>query len=122
MKPSHFLIAAVVLALGARAAGADSGDAVAGEKLFATCAACHAPGPGRTGPDLHGVVGRPAGTLAGFRFSRAMKNARRVWSEATLDAYLAEPQAVLPGNAMPFPGLPDHTQRRDLIAYLKTLK
>ena len=92
-----------------------------GRKVFATCAACHEPSlPTRTGPDLRGVVGRKIGTVPGFRYSRAMKNARIVWDETTLDAYLAEPQEMLPGNAMPFPGLPLPADRRDLIAYLKT--
>ena len=68
------------------------------------------------------MVGRPAGTLAGFRYSRALRNARFVWNDSTLDSYLADPQVALPGNAMPYPGLPDAGQRRDLIAYLKTLK
>jgi cytochrome c len=98
-------------------------DVVAGEKLFATCAACHAPEmPTKTGPDLRGVFGRRAGTVSGFRYSRALKSAGIVWDDVTLDAFLAEPQAALPGNAMPFPGLPDAQHRLDLIAYLKTLK
>ncbi len=97
-------------------------DIVAGEKLFAACAACHAPElPTRTGPDLRKVVGRRAGSVSGFRYSRVLKNAGVVWNDATLDAFLAEPQAVFPGNAMPFPGLPDAEQRLHLIAYLKTL-
>ncbi|MEO6246301.1 MAG: c-type cytochrome [Opitutaceae bacterium] len=94
-----------------------------GRKVFAACAACHAPDqPTRTGPDLRGVFGRKAGTAPGFRFSRALQHAKIVWNEATLDAFLAEPQAALPGNTMPYPGLPDAAQRGLLIAYLKTLK
>ncbi|MSU47221.1 MAG: cytochrome c family protein [Lacunisphaera sp.] len=115
----------VYLAAGlATAVAADSAvlrDIENGRRVFATCAACHDPGlPTKTGPDLRGVVGRKSGTVPGFRYSRAMKNARIVWDEATLDAYLAEPQEMMPGNAMPFPGLPLPADRRDLIAYLKT--
>lgn len=92
-----------------------------GRKVFATCLACHEPSlPTKTGPDLRGVLGRKSGTVPGFRYSRAMKNARIVWDEVTLDAYLSEPQEMMPGNAMPFPGLPLPADRRDLIAYLKT--
>jgi cytochrome c len=68
------------------------------------------------------LIGRKAGSVPGFRYSRALKNANLVWNDATLDAYLAEPQTAVPGNTMPFPGLPDAMQRFALIAYLKTLK
>ena len=92
-----------------------------GRKVFETCIACHDPSlPTKTGPDLRRVFGRKSGTVPGFRYSRAMKNARIVWDEVTLDAYLAEPQEMLPGNAMPYPGLPPPAERRDLIAFLKT--
>jgi cytochrome c len=67
-------------------------------------------------------VGRKAGSVSGFRYSRALKSAGIVWNDATLDAFLAEPQTAFPGNAMPFPGMPDAAQRLALIAYLKTLK
>lgn len=98
-------------------------DVSAGEKHFAACAACHAPDLStKTGPDLRGVVGRKVGAVPGFRYSRALKTAGVSWDDARLDAFLAEPQTVFPGNAMPFPGLPDAKQRLDLIAYLKTLR
>jgi cytochrome c len=101
---------------------AAAGDPAKGKQVFAACAACHAPEHAvPTGPTLNGVVGRKAGTLAGFRYSRAMKNARWIWNEETLNTYLADPQAALPGNAMPYPGLPDEGQRQDVIAYLTTL-
>jgi len=94
-----------------------------GRKLFATCAVCHAPNQvTSTGPDLRGVVGRKSGSVPGFRYSRALKNTKFIWNEVRLDAYLAEPQVAIPGNAMPFPGLPEATERQDLIAYLKTVK
>ncbi|MEO7600156.1 MAG: c-type cytochrome [Opitutus sp.] len=101
---------------------ADS-DAAKGQKVFTACAPCHAADqPARTGPDLRGVTGRNAGTLPGFRYSRAMKNSKAIWNDQTLDAYLADPQSAMPGNTMPYPGLPDEAARRDLIAYLKTLQ
>jgi cytochrome c len=113
MKPSILLAALIGLTARLEASGVESGDPVNGAKIFTACAACHATAtPDHQGPALRGVVGRPAGTLPGFRYSRALKNARRVWSEATLDAYLADPQAALPGNAMPYPGLPDPAPRR----------
>ena len=93
-----------------------------GRKVYDSCLACHAAAPtGPMGPDLRGVVGRRAGELPGFRYSRALRNSRIVWNEATLGAFLTDPQSTVPGNLMPYPGLPDETARRDLIAFLKTL-
>ena len=97
-------------------------DAAAGKAVFAQCTACHSiDGSNGVGPSLQGVVGRKAGSLAGFRFSRAMKASTLTWDAASLDAYIADPQKALPGNVMPFSGIPDAKQRADLIAYLKTL-
>jgi cytochrome c len=98
-------------------------DAAAGKAVFAQCAACHSiDGSNGVGPSLQGVVGRKAGTFPGFRYSRAMKSATITWDGPTLDAYVAEPQKALPGNVMPFSGLPDAKQRADLVAYLQALK
>ncbi|MEJ0046122.1 MAG: c-type cytochrome [Rhodospirillales bacterium] len=115
------LLAAAALAAPAWAAG----DADAGKMAFnAKCALCHTTTAGTTrlGPSLFGVVGRKAGTLPGFNYSDAMKNANRTWGDATLDAYLANPQQNLPGVKMVFAGLPDATARQNVIAYLETLK
>lgn len=93
-----------------------------GQQAFAACAPCHAPDKNGIGPRLAGVVGRTSGSVEDFRYSRAMKNAKIVWDAATLDAYLAEPQKVVPGNLMPFSGIDDAQKRADLVAYLSTLK
>lgn len=89
---------------------------------FATCGVCHsvAPGQNMIGPSLAGVVGRRAGTASGFAYSPAMRGANITWNDGTLDRYLADPAAVVPGGSMPAPGV-DATQRRAIIAYLKTL-
>ena len=93
-----------------------------GRKLYATCAACHDPGkPTKSGPDLRGIFGRKIATQPGFRYSRAMQKARIVWDDTTIEAFLASPQDAVPGNAMPFPGLLQAAERRDLLAFLKTL-
>ena len=110
--------------LGAKAAEKPA-DAQSGLVVFNQCVVCHSeraadvPNPG---PDLRGIVGRAAGSVPGYRYSRALRNARRSWTDFTLDAFIADPQAAVPGNTMPFHGIADETQRRDLIAYLKTLK
>jgi cytochrome c len=102
---------------------ANAQDAAAGNQDFAQCSVCHSTdGTNGVGPSLQGIVGRKAGTFAGFRYSRAMKGADITWDDKTLDSYLADPQKAIPGNVMPFSGLDDAKQRGDLIAYLKTLK
>jgi cytochrome c len=102
---------------------AQAQDATAGKAAFAPCAACHSVnGRNGAGPSLQGVVGRQAGALEGFRYSQAMKAAGTTWDTASLDAYIANPQKVIPGNAMPFAGLPDAKVRADIVAYLGTLK
>lgn len=96
-------------------------DLAAGQKAFQACAACHstAPGVNGVGPSLAGIVGRKAGSLPGFNYSRAMKASNITWDEASLDAYVANPQQKVPGNHMPYAGMSDAQQRAALIAFLK---
>jgi cytochrome c len=71
-------------------------------------------------PSLAGVFGRKAGTAEGFhRYSDALRSADLVWNEDALNAFLADPQAFLPGNRMTFPGIRDAQARADVIAYLQ---
>ncbi len=95
------------------------GDAAAGRLVFRKCQACHSTEPGKAllGPSLAGVVGRKAGTEANYNYSPAMKQANIVWDAKSLDAYLADPQKVVPGNKMPFPGLKTEQDRADVIAF-----
>jgi len=97
-------------------------DPAAGSTLFATvCSACHAPDHNKVGPLLEGVVGRRAGSVAGYPYSTALAQSGITWDAATLDKWLAGPQHLIPGAQMPF-SLPDAVRRRDVIAYLATLK
>jgi len=103
-------------------ARADGGDSSRGAQLFRICAACHSLAPGRnlTGPSLAGVFGRKAGTLESFlRYSPALKRSHIIWDEGTLDAWLRDPQSLVPGNYMSFRGLADAKSRADLIVYLR---
>jgi cytochrome c len=100
-----------------------AGDAAKGEQEFAQCAICHAKDMANgIGPGLSGVVGRHAGSAPGFGYSPAMKNSSIVWDEKSLDMFIMAPQSAVPGNTMPFAGIPDQAERSDLIAYLETLK
>lgn len=115
------------------------GDAAAGEKVFKKCAACHKVGEGAkngVGPVLNGVVGRPAGTGADFKYSQLNHNsgaAGLVWTEENILAYLPDPNGFLKkyltdaGKADQIAGatkmtfkLTDETERKNVIAYLKT--
>ncbi len=109
------------------AAGEDyasfTGDATAGKRVFVKCLACHVvtEGQNRVGPSLYGIVGRPAGSIAGFTYSAANKGSGIVWTEDVMFAYLKNPQAYIPGTKMVFPGLPAGKDRADVIAYLKSV-
>ena len=90
---------------------------------FAACSACHSSnGATGVGPTLKGVYGRKSGSVGGFAYSRAMRGAGLTWDEKSLDAFLTDPQKAVPGNHMPFPGVPDAKQRAEVIDYLKTVK
>jgi nitrite reductase (NO-forming) len=114
-------LAAIFATLGLASAALAEGDVEAGEKVFKKCQACHAlePGKKKVGPNLAGVFGRQAGTQPDFRFSKAMKESGIIWTEETLDAYLAEPKRFIPGNKMTFNGLRKEADRADVIAYIK---
>jgi nitrite reductase (NO-forming) len=92
----------------------------AGRQVFKKCQACHSLEPGKTilGPSLAGIVGRKSAADASFNYSPALKQAALTWDAATLDAYLTDPQKVVPGNRMPFPGLKTDRDRKDVIAFL----
>ncbi len=121
MRTVILAIAAVTFAIGA----AQAGDAAKGKQTFARCGMCHKVengGGNGLGPNLFGVVGRKAGTAANFSYSSAMKNSGITWTEDKLEAYIAHPSAVVPGNRMAFAGISNPAQVDDVVAYLKTLK
>src|SRR5271157_4624955 len=121
MKLSGILGGAVVLlpvTLAAEAQGV--GDAQRGAQVFAQCKICHSleAGKNMVGPSLHGLFGRKAGSVPGFAYSAAMKNANITWNDDTLSKYLADPKAFVPGDKMVFPGIKDPSKLGDLLAYL----
>jgi cytochrome c len=119
---SPLMIMTLTLIMLSHAAAAESGSAANGERLYRACAACHSLAPGRnlTGPSLAELWNRKSGSLSSFwRYSPALKSAAIIWNDDTLDEWIKDPQHLIPGNAMTFPGIDDARQRRDLIAYLK---
>jgi len=123
MKKALYAAAALAALCLAGTARAD-GDAAAGKTVFNKCAICHSPAQGRNmvGPSLFGVVGRKSASVPGFSYSAAMKGVDKTWDPATLDAYLTDPKAMVPGTKMIFPGLKNPDDRKNVIAYLETLK
>jgi cytochrome c len=92
-----------------------------GQLLSLACAACHTLGPAQgtlVGPNLHGVFGRRAGSVAGFDYSPALAESGLVWTPASVDAWLSEPQSFVVGTKMTFTGYRSAEDRRELIAYL----
>jgi cytochrome c len=97
------------------------GDAALGQRAFQRCSGCHSTtDQSKAGPGLGGIVGRPAGSVEGFRYSEAMKSAGIVWDEATLDRFLAAPRDVVPKTTMTM-GVSKPEDRQNIIAYLKSL-
>lgn len=103
-----------------------TGDAARGEAIFAKCGSCHTTVPDvhAQGPSLVGIFGRPPATSSGFRYSGALQafaGEGAVWDEATLDLFIQRPGRVVKGTSMPFSGLRDPQDRRDVIAFLQQL-
>ena len=113
-------VAMLVFTMSARAQ-----DAAAGDKVFKSqCTICHSAQAGKNmiGPSLFGIAGRAAGSVAGFNYSDGNKNSGLTWDQATLDRFLTSPRATVPGTKMAYAGVKNDQQRRDLIAYLATLR
>lgn len=122
MRAAAVLVLALAWGTGAAAQAPD------GRRVFQKCFSCHSADPAETGlpgPNLAGIVGARAGREAGFAYSPAMRSAAArglTWTEAALNRFLADPEAVVPRNEMGFVGLRDPAERRAVIAYLKATR
>jgi len=100
-----------------------AGNTANGEKLFkARCTQCHtvAKGaPNKQGPNLYGLFGRETGSVTGYDYTTANKNAHVIWEEETLFEYLENPKKFIPKTKMAFPGFKSEQDRSDVISYLK---
>lgn len=95
----------------------------AGRRVFARCASCHEVGPHarhQFGPQLNGVLGRRSGSVAGYAYSDAIRRRALVWNETNLEAFIRDPDEVVPGTKMRFFGFFSKRQMADLMAYLQS--
>jgi cytochrome c len=116
-------IATGIFVVGGSLAAMESlvGDAARGKTFYQACQACHSVDENDLGPKHRGVVGRRAGSVADYSYSKALKDSGLTWDEATLDRWLTNPSALVPGTKMFFQ-ISDAQQRADVIAYLKLQK
>ena len=106
----------------ASALSASAQDLAAGENSFKKCLPCHSVGEGaknKVGPVLNGIEGRHTGTIQGYTYSEANKNANLTWDEATFRDYIKDPRAKIPGTKMVFAGIKNEKEVGDLWAYLR---
>jgi cytochrome c len=114
----------LIIAVSAIAISAENSlaqDVQKGQMVFNICLACHSIGPGgqnKIGPELNGLDGRHSGSVSDFIYSDANKNSGIVWNEATFKKYVQNPQGVIPGTKMIFPGVKNEQQVNDLWAYV----
>ena len=119
--PAAMAVLTIILAVST----ASAQDTSAGQRVFGQCRACHTVeqgGRNGVGPNLHGLFGRRAGGVEGFRYSapmRAKGEGGLVWTAETLAPYLENPREVVPGTSMAFVGLRQEAQRNDVITYLR---
>ena len=99
------------------------GDLAHGEKVFKKCSACHmiaADGKNKIGPNLWGVIGRKAGAIHDYNYSKAMVAYAKEWSYEEMNSYLIKPQAYIKGTKMAFAGLRKEKDRASVILYMNS--
>jgi cytochrome c len=119
--------AAVLAATVGVAAASELDDRIAaanpkrGQLMFMLCRTCHDLEPNlphKAGPNMSGILGRKAGSAEGFKYSDALVKSGIVWNAETLDAWIKQPAAMVPGNAMALAGLPNDADRASIIAWM----
>jgi cytochrome c len=115
------VVVSCVLLAAASSAMPQAGDGVKGKEVFQRrCGGCHSLDRSMEGPRLRGVYGRQSGAAPGFQYSEALKKAKITWNDDALNKWLTDTEALVPDNDMTF-RVQSPDERRDIIAYLKTL-
>jgi cytochrome c len=123
MRRSIGLVVGIVALATLAGTPALAGDAAKGKRVFNKCKACHFldKPKSKLGPHLVGIIGRPSAAVEGFKYSKAMRSAKIVWDEETLDAFLTKPKKFMKGTKMSFQGLKKPKDRANVIAYIKEM-
>jgi len=106
--------------LSTTAMASSDGDAAKGAKVFKKCAACHSFTKNKFGPNLAGIYGKPAASVKGYKYSKAMKAANITWNDENLDKFLKKPKKFIKKTKMSFGGLKKEKDRKNVIAYMKS--
>lgn len=116
----RFIVLMISILLTLSVSAFAEGDVKKGKKVFKKCAACHAviDGKNKVGPSLYGIIDRPAGTVEGYKYSKALLESEIVWDDESLRAFITKPKAFLKGTKMAFAGLKKEKDLNNLIAYL----
>jgi cytochrome c len=122
MRGAALVVASsVVLLAAASFAMPQGGDGARGKEVFQRrCGGCHSLDRSMEGPQLRGVYGRRSGSAPAFQYSEALKNAKITWNDDALNKWLTDTEALVPDNDMSF-RVQSADERRDIIAYLKTV-
>lgn len=110
-----------LLSYTALAQGVTAADIIKGQAVYVKCMGCHSPERHRTGPQHCGLIGRKAGSAAGFDYSLAMQRSAIIWNRESLDAFLSAPLKIIPGTKMAIAGMTNTIDRANLISYLISL-
>jgi cytochrome c len=122
IAPRFYTVYAVALLGAAHACDIAAAEPQRAALLFQTCTACHSVLGDGVGPDLSGIYGKKAASRPDFNYSSAMRASGLVWDEPTLDAFISNPQQLVKGTTMTFPGYPNAADVDAVVGYLKTLK
>jgi len=117
----YLIITIVVMSVILIFSVANAGDPANGKKVFKKCVACHSldEGKNKIGPSLYNLLDRKAGSVEGYKYSKAMKNSDVVWDEESLDKFLTKPRKFIKRTKMSFRGIKKKSLRDDLISFLK---